>query len=191
MMTKLLQYVCFILIVFLQFSCAKEYSFEGGGTPIVRDSMPAPIVVNEFPFCPNCVTNTGTILSEWSFKSSNSVLCGKADTAIINPERNAFTFFGPSSCSPDTGMVVSVYLEGNKLNRDISNLTTNHNAFYYYEKVTPSYIFMNPNGGIFTVTISNYNHQTKIATGTFLGYVNRITGGGTYIESGRFTVKLL
>lgn len=191
MMTRLLLYCCFFVFVILHFGCAKEFSFERDGSPVVRDTIPVPVVVNEFPFCAACVTNTGTGLSEWSFKSRNSVLCGKADTAIINPDRNAFTFFGPSSCSGDTGIVVSVYLEGNVLNRDITNITTNHNAFYYYDRVTPSYIYMNPISSFFWVTIASYNHQTKIATGTFQGYVIRTNGTGTNIESGRFTVKLL
>ncbi len=190
-MKRLLLNSSFLVFVLIQINCAKEYSFEGGGTPVPADTIPAPVVINEFPFCPPCVTNTGTALSEWSFKSRNSVLCGKADTAIISPDRNAFTFFGPSSCSGDTGIVVSVYMEGNILNRDLTNITTSHNAFYYYDNVTPSYIFMNPNGGLFWVTIISYNHQTKIATGTFQGNVIRTTGGGAGIESGKFTVKLL
>lgn len=191
MMARMILYCGALVLVLLQINCAREYSFEGGGVTGVRDTIPAPVVINEFPFCPACVTNTGNALSEWSFQSFHSVLCGRADTAIINPERNAFTFFGPSSCSRDTGIVMSVYLEGNTLNRDISNITTYHNAFYYYDQVTPSYIFMNRPGGMFTVTITSYSHQTKIATGTFQGNVMRSNGGGANIESGRFAVKLL
>ena len=43
-----------------------------------------------------------------------------------------FTFFGPSACSVDTGIVVSVYLPV-ALDRDQFNLTTQQTAFYYYD----------------------------------------------------------
>jgi hypothetical protein len=181
----------FLLLLLTQVSCNKEYSFEGDDVPVVADTIPVPVVINEFPVCPACVANTGASVSEWNFKSRNSVLCGKADTAIINLERNAFTFFGPSSCSKDSGMVITVYLEGDSLNRDITNLTSSHNAFYYYDRVAPSYIFISQANSLFTVTITSYNHQSRIATGTFHGNVIRANGNGAGIESGKFTVKLL
>lgn len=180
-----------LLWLLISFSCSKEVSFEGGGTPSPVDTihpMPPP---SEFPVCAACATNNGTALSTWTFKSGNSVFCGKADTAIINLERNAFTFFGPSSCSKDSGMVITVYLEGDSLNRDITNLTSSHNAFYYYDRVAPSYIFISQANSLFTVTITSYNHQSRIATGTFHGNVIRANGNGAGIESGKFTVKLI
>jgi hypothetical protein len=192
-MIRLFAYFCFLLLLFLQTGCDKEYSFEAGGVPPVRDTIrnPPPPAAHEFPVCPACVANVGTDLSEWSFKSGNSFLCGKADTAIITLERTSFTFFGPSSCSKDTGMVITVYLEGNSLTGDRTNITTTHNAFYYYDRVTPSYIFISQINSLFTVTITSYNHQARIATGTFHGNVLRANGNAASIDEGKFVVKLL
>lgn len=181
----------FSLLLLLVMGCAKEYSYEGGEINVRVDTVRGPVVINTDPVCPACVNNTTTQLSEWSFKSGNWKLCGKADTAIINLERTAFTFFGPSACSADTGMVITVYLGTDSLNRDRNSLTINRTGFYCYDRVTPSYIFMSQANSIFSVTIDSYEHATKIATGTFHGNVVRSNGGGTNIESGKFKVKLI
>lgn len=184
--------ILLLLFVFFAGSCKKEYSYEGGAIPVIStDTVRVPVPVNEFPLCPACTANTGSGLSQWTFKSGNSVLCGTLDTAISNPDRNAFTFFGPSSCSGDTGMVMTVYLITDSLNRDRTNITTYNNAFYFYERVTPSYIFMSHQGSGFTVTITSYDHQARICTGTFSGTAFRNNGGGASISSGKFKVKLL
>lgn len=93
--------------------CVKEYSNEGASTVIpVRDTSTAPILpVLEFPLCATCVDNNSFDELSWSFKAGNALLCGIIDNAVVNIERNAFTFFGPSACSTDTNMVISVYLE--------------------------------------------------------------------------------
>ena len=189
-MVRLLLYGWFCVIVLVQINCAKEYSFEGGGAPPARDTLPVPVVINEFPFCPAWVSHPGTAISEWSFKSGNSVLCGKADTAIALGNRAAFTFFGPSSCSADTGIVMTIYLEGDTLNQDRVNLQAK-GAFYYYDRVTPSYIFISQSNNQISVTINRYIHQTRIAECSFQGAVLRTNGASASITSGKFTVKLL
>ena len=121
----------------------------------------------------------------------NTVACGKADTAIVINNRTVFTFFGPSSCSIDTGMVITVYLENDTLNRDISNLITNKVAFYYYDHVAPSYILMSQTYSPFSVTLETYNHQTKLATGSFTGFALGPGNRFFQVNSGKFKVKLL
>jgi hypothetical protein len=176
-------------IFFLMTGCEKEYSFEGGGSRIIRDTIPVPVITN--PVCPACINNTAPGLSEWNFKSLNWKLCGRADTAIALGNRTAFTFFGPSTYSSDTGLVITVYLDNDTLNRDKQNLHIDRVAFYCYDRVTPSYIFMSQNSNTFSVTIENYHHATGIATGTFGGTVFRANGAAASIDSGRFKVKLL
>lgn len=184
---KLLFFFSIFLIIT---GCAKEYSYEGGGSSIILDTIPVPPVVPEFSVCPACITTTTTQLSDWKFKSGNSSFCGKADTAIINPFRNAFTFFGPSACSLDTGIVIRVYLENDTLNRDKSNLSAK-GSFYYYDNITPSYIFINRSSNLLSVTIESYEHLTRIATGTFQGTVVRANGSGALIKEGKFKVKII
>jgi hypothetical protein len=175
--------------MFLVQACAKEYSFEGGVPTIRVDTIPVPI--NTDPVCPACINNTASGLSEWTFTSGNWKLCGTADTAIALGNRTSFTFFGPSTCSSDTGMVITVYMGNDTLNKDKQNLHINRAAFYCYERITPSYIFLSQNSNSFSVTIENYNHATKIVTGTFRGTAFRTTGASASINSGRFKVKLL
>ncbi|MBC7874608.1 MAG: hypothetical protein H7Y01_11455 [Ferruginibacter sp.] len=179
-----------LLLLLMVMSCEKEYSYEGGNIRTPTDTVHVPVIINDFPVCQACIINTTTELSRWSFESGNSKLCGEADTAIINPDRNAFTFFGPSSCSRDTGMVITVYLDTEMLNRDRTNLMVK-GAFYYYDRITPSYIFMSLSVNSFSVTINSYSHQTRIATGTFQGSVFRSNGTPASITAGKFKVKLI
>jgi hypothetical protein len=181
----------FSVLLLLLMGCGKEYSYEGGTFSVRVDTVRGPVIINHDPVCPACINTTAAAVSEWSFTSGNWKLCGKADTAIINLERTAFTFFGPSACSADTGMVITVYLDTESLNRDRTNLVINHIAFYCYDRVTPTYIFMSQTNSAFSVTIDSYVHATRIATGTFHGNVLRSNGGAASIESGRFKVKLI
>jgi len=77
------------------------------------------------------------------------------------------------------------------LNRDIRYLSTNKVSFFYYDRVTPSYIFMSQVYSPFSLSLENYNHQTRIATGKFEGSALRSDGHWVSINSGRFKVKLL
>ena len=174
--------------------CSKEYSFEGANVN-VPDTIPRPIlppVVRELPVCNACAAYTNPVeLNQWSLKANESAACGVLDTAIINLERNAFTFFGPSACSRDTGLVMTVYLENDALNHDISNMTVDRVAFYYYDRVTPSYIYISSHNTVFTVHIDSYKHQSKILIGSFSGNVFRSNDTPAAITAGRFKVKLI
>lgn len=182
-----------VLLTGILSGCAKEYSFESGATPPPIDTIhpPPPPVVPEFPVCASCNSSSGSQLSEWSFKYKTYSFCGRADTAIMNLERTAFTFFGHSACSSDSGMAITIYLDHDTLNRDKSNLLISRNAFYYYDRVTPSYIFMSQPSGTFSVTITRYDHATRIVTGTFTGNTIRANGNGAGITDGKFVMKVL
>lgn len=179
-----------VILIFLLLagSCRKEYSFEGTILPRI-DTVPSPRP--EFPVCTGCTTNTGTAIGSWYFKAAGAVFCGTIDTAVVSPSRTAFTFFGPSSCAADTGIVIAVMLEpGDTLNRNHSGLYTFRNAYYYYDRPGATDIFRNRSQVPFPVTITSYDHTTRIATGTFAGNVIRANGGGSSVYEGRFAVKL-
>lgn len=186
-MVRLLSLLLICLLFFG--NCAKEYSFEAG--PLIIIDTNTTTVINGIPSCKLCNSASGTLLSSWSFQTGNSSLCGEIDTAIVSPARTAFTFYGPSTCSLDSGMVISALLGTDTLNRDRTNLRIDKVAFYYYDRITPSDIFMSRQNSPFTLTIDQYSHQTKIATGSFEGSVFKTNGGGTRITSGKFHVKLL
>ncbi|MGE5108515.1 MAG: hypothetical protein ACM3H8_13270 [Sphingobacteriales bacterium] len=183
--------ICFFILIILLSGCYKEYSYEK------QDDIPVQLPVDtikpvtaEFPVCSSCIETAEPQASKWSFKSGNSLLCGRIDTAILTFERSAFTFFGPSSCSLDTGLVITVYLEDNPLNSDKFNLTIKKTAFYYYQHGAP-YIFMTDPGTRFTVTIDSYIHATHVISGTFSGSAFRSDGRIAEITSGKFKTILL
>ncbi len=184
----------FLVILFLavlMYGCAKEYSFEGGTLPPPVDTTRVIQPVNQGPVCRACIGNVAAGQDEWTFKSGTWKFCGSVDTAIALGDRTTFTFFGPSACSPDTGMVITVYLSGDTLNRDRQNLHVNRAAFYCYDRVTPTYIFMSQTSNAFSVIIESYTHSTGIAVGSFRGTVFRTDGAAASIDSGRFRIKLL
>lgn len=193
-MKKILFILYFFLVVIIYSiqlaGCTKEYSIEGLPVP-GNDTILIPGVIKDIPTCNLCTASSGTTLFTWSFQIGSSLLCGMIDTAIVSPTRTAFTFYGPSSCSLDSGMVISIYLPNDTLNKDRQNIVLERNAFYYYDKVTPSDIFSSRQNIPFTVMIDQYTHQTKIATGRFSGSVFKTNGSGSQISSGRFRVKLL
>ena len=176
------------LLFIIHSGCVKVYSYEGRYSVIVTDTIKpgdtAPWI------CPACIGRDTLQESKWSFHNWNVFLCGSIDTAIVNPERTAFTFFGPSACSVDTGIIISAFLEGIVLNKDLYNFTSQHGAFYYYDNVRQTTIFISRQTNPFSVTIDSYIHQTRMATGTFNGPVFRTNGGASYVFSGKFKVKL-
>ncbi len=186
-------FICLAIYCCCFSGCAKEYSFEGGRVPVRTDTIvtPPPVVPAPY-FCASC---TGRDLYEenrWSFYDNNIFFCGIIDTAIVAPLRSGFTFYGPSACTTDSGAVYTVTFEnGERLDRDLVNITTRRGAFYYYDNPRLAYIYMNVSNTPFNFTIEEYNHQTKMARGYFSGMVRKENGGGTLISSGKFKVRLL
>ena len=175
--------------------CSKEYSCESCSMSTPADSLPIPTTppaASELPVCLSCAIYPDPVeLNQWSLKAQQSQACGIIDTAIINLERTAFTFYGPSACSADTGMVLTVYMENRVLNENISNITINRSSFYFYDRVTPSDIYMSRQSVVFPVHIDWYDHQTKIISGSFSGTVFRRDGSPASISGGKFKVKLI
>ncbi len=177
-----------VFITLIYSSCAKEYSYEA--SPIIIDTTTVPIIIQPY-ICPACIGNENFQENKWSFKDNSLLRCGIIDTAIANPTRTGFTFYGPSACSIDTGIVMTILLDTLRLNRDISNITYSRSAFYYYDNVGHTYIYMNRQQSPFTVTIESYTHADRMVTGSFSGFGYRETTGGASINSGKFKVKLL
>jgi hypothetical protein len=184
--------VLFVLLLLLFQSCKKEYSYEAS-PPALQDSIVTPPdPITELPLCFSCNSYTDPVnMNQWSLKAETSKTCGIIDTAFCTFERSAFTLFGPSSCSIDTGLVMTIYLQDVKLDRDLSNIYVSKVAFYYYDRVAPSYIYISSSAYPFSVYIDNYNHQTKIMTGKFDGFAKRTNGINAFISQGRFKIKLL
>ena len=179
-----------ILQMFLQTGCKKEYSYEGSDLTISKDSLlPPPLPVKAFPGCAACKVTDELVLGKWNFKTGNTFLCGSVDAAGIDFEKTAFTFFGPSACSIDTGLVMTIYLSA-PLDGDKFDITTTRAAFFYYDHHAPKDIFISQPSTLFTVTIQSFIYATGIATGTFSGTVFKPNGDKASVSEGKFKVKL-
>lgn len=183
-------YVHIILFSFLALfveSCVKEYSYEGGIVPPIDTTINTPPV----PYsCPSCIGTDDFIEGKWSFYNGNNFFCGIIDTAIAAPQREGFTFFGPSACSLDSGLVMTISTEPAFLNQDIHNSTTTRVGMYYYDNAGQTHPFITQPGFHFSVTIDSYIYQTKIMTGTFSGFVFKPGGQQTSL-TGKFKVKII
>ena len=135
----LLLFLALSLLSVQHTSCNKEYSFEGADTlaiptdtTAVPDTTTIPPLKVTFPQCALCNESDKLMLNAWSFKTGNAFVCGE----LTNPgffaglSKTAITLFGPSACSVDTGIVMSVYLPV-PLNQDRYNITASSFAFYY------------------------------------------------------------
>lgn len=180
--------IIFSIAVIIFFSCKKEYSYEGGDTPEIVDTTynntTTPYI------CSSCIGTDDFIEGKWSMYNGTKFYCGIIDTAIAAPARNGFTFFGPSACSIDSGLVMTINTEPAFLNQDVLNATTTKVGMYYYDNVAQTYPFITQTGFQFSVSINSYIYQSKIMTGTFSGIVVRPNGGQTSVQ-GKFRVKVL
>lgn len=182
-------------------SCKKEYSFEGGNA---GSSLPDTIVIIKdtskpkdtiaaadfsFPSCASCNENNPLELNEWSFKVGNNYICGFIDTAILNYERTSFTFFGPSYCVPDKGLIFTVYLTPIVLNHTLSDFPVPYAAFYFYHTGNLNLLSSQTNKS-FDLIITHYDNNTKITTGTFSGVAYTKDNKAVEIKDGGFKTHL-
>ena len=183
-------FVFFLGLQLLQTGCKKEYSYEGGDITIQKDSLlQPPLPVNGLPGCSSCRVTDELLLGKWNFKTGNTFLCGSVDAAGIDFEKTAFTFFGPSACSIDTGLVMTIYLSS-PLDGDKFDITTTRAAFFYYDHHAPKDIFISQPSTLFSVTIQSFIYATGILTGSFSGTVFTPTGSMVTISDGKFKIKL-
>ncbi len=188
----LVAFVFLCQLLFQDTGCQKEFTHNGiDSTNAGGDSaiVPPPPVVNDFPPCALCNSADTITLSHWSFKKSNSFFCGVINSADFSANRTAFTFFGPSACSADTGLVVTIYLP-EVFDSDKFNITTTSIDFLYYDRFGTKDIFLSLPERLFTVNIESYIYSTGIATGTFRGFVFKANGDTTFLDEGNFMAKL-
>ena len=171
-----------------QFGCAKDYSFEGADTLQKKDSIIPPVIIR-LPGCLLCKETDALTIGKWSFKNGNTYACGGTDNAGFIGTNTTFTFFGPSACSTDTGVVMTVYLPI-AFNEDRFNVVASQAAFYYYDHNGTKDIFLSRSAALFTLTVQSYIHATRVATGIFEGTVFKPNGDTSFIRDGRFKVKL-
>lgn len=177
------------------YGCSKEYSFEGTDTlpvqlpPVQRDSTTTDTVPSTGAnSCTGC--SSSLLDGRWSLKVGNILYCGAIDTAILSMARNTFTFFGPSECSADSGLIINAMLSPDALNRSVQQYVIAKATLYYYDKVSGLYMVQSQQGKPFTVTILRYDHDTKEAEGSFEGVTVTRAGQEISVKDGRWKTKL-
>lgn len=173
------------VLLFLIASCIKDYSYEKKNVAIIP-VKPKPTIHT----CTECIGKDSQMLSRWSFYNDTTFYCGEIDTAIVL-DKTGFTFYGPSSCSLDSGLVILVRLGSITLDHDLYNTSFPNTSFYYYDRIGSTFVFTTHYGTTFDLTIESYIHQTRMATGSFNGFAYRPDGTLASIQSGKFKVRLL
>ncbi len=203
---KSLKLYYFIALIFLlpilllqNTGCAKEYSYEGGDTTAIINPViivPDPVAAeadttNEFPTCNLCDSAEAPAVGTWSFRRGKSYLCGGVTNSGFfgGYSKTDITFFGPSACSKDTGLVMSVFLPV-PLDRDRYNITAERVAFYYYDNNATKDILISMPGKTCTVTVKSFTLSTGIAIGTFSGTVFKANGDTALIANGKYKVLI-
>lgn len=198
MINRNLTYIlCFIFILYLLSpigGCKKEYSYEGGNVPsdtsIIRDT----IVIKDtatsvvFPACISCNSIDTFSASIWSLKVAGVVLCGKVTRAVVSPDSSGMTFFGPSICSVDSGLIITAFFFDGSLSKDQSNLIAERASLEYYDNTTSSDVLVSKKPNNFSVTIISYNPQRGM-TGTFNGWVVDKKGNVVEVDDGKFGIN--
>lgn len=169
--------------------CIKEeYSYEGGPQQTIdstdtTQNTPPPFVIK----CDLCNTNDPVQYMQWHFTGNNSALCGTVTKAVMSPEKNAITFFGPSACSADTGLIMTAFFN-EPLNSDRTNVQAARAVLQYYIKDAADNVFQSEPPHPFTLIIDQFTQDTRIATGHFSGAAFTPTGTPVSVESGRFYI---
>lgn len=171
-------------------SCNKEYSFEG--------DLPDPVVIvpggagtgnGLYPFCNDCKGHDKFEYGRWSFWVGNSFFCGRVTDGVASPDRKGFTFFGPSTCSADTGLIMTIYLHNNTLMGDKYNIVSTKTLMQYYDNITPSDMFVSQNNAEMTLIVDQYIQSTLISRGRFFGKVYDKQGSVINVTNGKFEFK--
>lgn len=194
--TILIFFLLALVFFALNTGCEKEYSYEAGIVPdsiLIHDSIVAMDTAHTkallFPACEGC-KNTDTVSSlNWSFKAGNTILCGGITNTIVSPEGLGLTFFGPSACSPDSGLVITAAFSVDELHQNPNNLKATKASLEYYDNTTHVDVLQSRQPNIFTLIIDHYNQQTGIATGRFGGTVVAKNGALVRVDAGRFRIK--
>jgi len=183
----------FATLLFFFVSCEKEYSYEAGtvtGTPVLPPADTVAhtdsVVAGIFTPCTACTSINGNTPGSWSFKTGNAQVCGEVDTAFtLNHERDVLTFFGPSFCGSDSGLIFTVNLSSG-LTANAVNIPASFTAYYYYHTGSPN-ILVSLASQPFNLMITSYNHSAHIATGTFSGTAYSQQGAAVPVTEGKFS----
>jgi hypothetical protein len=171
----------------------EEYSYEGRSTPpadsTINTDTTTDIPLNNLPVLQCHLCNNDPVKSmQWRFMYGTKPLCGTATKAVMSPEKNALTFYGPSACSVDTGLIINAFFDV-LLDQSRSNVRAAQASFHYYNKNSADDVFRSLPAFPFTLVIDQYTPETKTAAGHFSGDAFTHTGLHIAVDSGTFLIR--
>jgi hypothetical protein len=193
------QFSALLLICLFFLGCSKEYSYERtdpvqGPPPIPVDTTGQGDSLNNqpvmIPGCFSCNTQIEAADSSWQFSVGNASLCGSVTGAVISRERNALTFFGPSKCSLDSGLIITAYFSTEPLTSDKNYLQADRASMAYYDNTTLVNVIESYEKNQFKLVVDSYVHQTGILKGRFTGLAIFKNGDTSLLKSSSFQVRL-
>ena len=178
------------LLVGIGMGCMKDYSYEGGPLPppVIVPEPPQP-VIPAYAYCADCKGRDKFEYGRWSFWVDTNFFCGNVTDGVASPERTGFTFFGPSTCSLDTGLIMTIFLPNIALKSDLYNVVSQRATLEYYDNATPSDMFISRNTTEMTFILDQYIHSTLITRGRFFGKVYDKQGAVINVTNGKFEFK--
>lgn len=198
MLNRIFFIACIILvscILLLNTSgCIKEYSYEGAPVDTTTDTIPKPdttdTITNNAVYsqCSLCKKNPDYESGKWSFAIDTFNFCGNITGAVMLGARTAFTFFGPSACSADSGLVLTCYLD-KPFDTIAKNVAVDRVTLRYYNHVAMKDLFTADVSLGFSLTILNYSKATGVMNGFFGGLVYTDKNGIERIQNGKFEIQ--
>lgn len=182
-------FACCALMLDIQ-GCTKEYSYERqpvdstGTVPDSTDTIPNVI----YSQCPLCKKDPGYVLGEWSFMIDTFTFCGIVTGEVMLSERTAFTFFGPSACSDDSGLIITCYMD-EPFAEEATYVSVDLVTLRYYNHPGGKDMLQADASLGFALVIQSYSKATGVMRGIFSG--NVLTDRNTIkrISNGKFEIK--
>lgn len=173
--------------------CKKEYSYESSTDADLTTPDDSAVIPNStkavvFPRCASC-NGTDTSSMKWSFKVDSSLLCGNVTKAVLSSTGDAITIFGPSTCSGDTGLILTAFFPRKTFKRDQTNITADRASLEYYDNTTMADLLQSKSSHVFNLTIESYSQQARRITGIFNGFVVDKNARVIKVEIGKFNVR--
>ena len=123
----------------------------------------------------------------WQFMTGPSAMCGPVTNALLSRDKKALTFFGPSACTIDTGLIMTAFFD-TPLDGDRAEVVATRAVLQYYNKNAAEDVFRSDPNHRFTFIIIQYTEATQTATGQFRGYAYTPNSTAILVESGTFNI---
>ncbi len=142
------------------------------------------------PQCLFCKYATSLRKNQWNFRVDTLFFCGAVTNGVLSPEKNALTFFGPSSCNAQTGLIITAYFDQVTFDADRAGITSTRVTMQYYDNAGGKDIFLSGSGTLFNITINQFEARSATAIGRFNGTVLARNGQVVPITEGNFKIEL-